>query len=208
MELKKGLRPHVRFEVRAQEDRAASIEAGRKVYKDVVWVIITPSGGRDVVENVAEQWLANIRDRAQVGQYDPEWVEHFQKMFSLFKDGQELPEDGTALRMCTTIFTPAEIETCLAANIRTLEALANASEEALGRLNMMGRALKLRAQEAIRIGEGKGDALKVEALVLENTELKNKVTDLTAIVGEMREQLALLSGGEKPVSRRKAAEAA
>lgn len=191
MEVQKGVRPHVRFETRSAEDRAASIEAGKKVYKDLDWVIITPPGGKDVVENHAEQWLANIRDRAQVGQYDPEWVEAFSKMYGMYKEGKELPEDGTPLRMCTTLFTPAEIQNCLGANVRTLEMLASANEEALGRIGMGARALKTRAQESIKVGENAGGAMKVEALTLENAELKSKVAALTEIVTEMREQIAL-----------------
>lgn len=191
MEVQKGVRPHVRFETRSAEDRAASIEAGKKVYKDLDWVIITPPGGKDVVENHAEQWLANIRDRAQVGQYDPEWVEAFSKMYGMYKEGKELPEDGTPLRMCTTLFTPAEIQNCLGANVRTLEMLAGANEEALGRIGMGARALKTRAQESIKVGDSAGSAMKVEALQIENAELKSKVAALTEIVTEMREQMAL-----------------
>lgn len=190
MELQKGVRPHIRFEARVEEDRAASVEQGKKVYKDVDWVIITPAGGRDEFQNTAKQWLTNIRDRAQVGQYDPEWVSHFEKMYEMYKSGKELPEDGTSLRMCTTMFTPAEIQTCLDANIRTLESLANCNEEAMGRIGMGGRAWKLRAQESMKIGEGKGDAMKIESLQLENADLKSKVKDLTDIVMEMREQVA------------------
>ncbi|WP_257834530.1 hypothetical protein [Burkholderia glumae] len=195
-------RPHIRFESRPEEDRAASIEAGHKVYHDVNWVIITPVGGRDVVENKADQWLANIRDRAQVGQYDADWVEHFSKMYKLYKEGQELPEDGTPLRMCATLFSPAEIQNCIEAGIRTLEQLAAANEEAMGRMHMMGRALKLRAQEAIRLGEAGGDAMKLEALTIENEELKRKVSDqdgkiaaLTEIVNEMRSTAAINDAG-------------
>lgn len=201
--VQKGSRPHIRFETRSQEDRAASVEAGHKVYRDVVWVIITPPGGKDVVENHAEQWIKNIRDRAEVGQYDPEWVEAFSKMLAMYKAGQEMPEDGTPLRMCTTLFTPAEIQNCLGANISSLEQLASANEEALGRIGMGARALKLRAEEAIRIGEGKGASLRVEALEIENAELKKtvkaqtqKIDDLSSIVNEMREQMAL--GGDAP----------
>lgn len=196
--IQQATRPHVRFESRPEEDRAASIEAGRKIYKDVDWVVITPVGGRDVVENHAALWLTNIRDRAQVGQYDAEWVEHFQKMYDMYKQGKELPEDGTALRMCTTLFTPAEIENCLSAGFRTLEQLAGANEEGMGRLHMMGRALKLRAQEAIKLGEGRGDAMKVEALTLANSELQRKTDEqaekiaaLSEIVTDLQAQLAL-----------------
>lgn len=195
--VQKGGRPHIRFEMRSAEDRNASIEVGHKVYKDIVWVIITPPGGKDVVENHADLWMTNIRDRSQVGQYDPEWVEAFAKMLAMFKAGLEMPEDGTPLRMCTTLFTPAEIQNCLGANISSLEQLAGANEEALGRIGMGARALKLRAEEAVKLGEGKEGAMKVEALTIENSELKSKVDALTQIVHEMREQLATMQPAEK-----------
>ncbi|MGG2046773.1 hypothetical protein [Burkholderia gladioli] len=200
--IQQATRPHIRFESRPEEDRNASIEAGHKVYRDVNWVIITPVGGRDVVENQAEMWLRTIRDRADVGQYDAEWVDHFNKMYRLYKEGQELPEDGTPLRMCATLFSPAEIQNCLGAGIRTLEQLAGANEEAMGRMHMMGRALKMRAQEAIRLGEAGGDAMKLEALTLENEALKRKVSDqdgkiaaLTEIVNDMRSSAAIGESG-------------
>lgn len=195
--VQKGSRPHVRFEMRPAEDRNASIEAGHKIYKDIVWVIITPPGNKDVVENHADQWLKNIRDRAEVGQYDPEWVEVFQKMYGMYKAGLQMPEDGTPLRMCTTMFTPAEIQNCLSVNITSLEQLAAANEEALGRIGMGARALKLRADESIKLGEGREGAMKVEALTIENAELKNKVDTLSQIVHEMRDQMATMQPAEQ-----------
>lgn len=188
----KGPRPHVRFETRPVEDRAASIEAGHKLYKDVDWVIITPAGGKDVREDIADDWLKKIEAQAQTGMYDYEWARDFRKMFDMYKEGKELPEDGTPLRMCTTLFSPAEIQNCLAVNVRTLEGLAQANEEALSRMGMGARALKTRAQEAIKAGEGKESAMKVEALSLENESLKQRVTDLTAVVNELREQMATM----------------
>lgn len=186
----KGPRPHVRFETRPAEDRAASIEAGHKVYKDIDWVIVTPSGGKDVREDHAEAWLAKIEGQAQTGMYDYEWARDFRKMYDMYKDGKDLPEDGTPLRMCTTLFSPAEIQNCLAINVRTLEGLAQANEEALMRMGMGARALKLRAQQALQTGDGKESAMKVEALTIENEGLKQRVNDLTAVVEEMRQQMA------------------
>lgn len=188
----KGSRPHVRFETRSAEDRAASIEAGRKVYKDIDWVIVTPAGGKDVREDHAESWLSKIEGQAQTGMYDYEWARDFKKMYEMFKEGKELPENGTPLRMCTTLFTPAEIANCLAVNVRTLEDLAGANEEALGRIGMGARALKTRAVESIKTGEGKESAMKVEALEIQNADLKQKVTDLMAVVEDMREQMATM----------------
>ncbi|UEP43145.1 hypothetical protein [Burkholderia sp. B21-005] len=188
----KGSRPHIRFETRPIEDRAASIEAGRKVYVDIDWVIITPPGGKDVREDHAEAWLAKIKAQSEVGQYDFEWVDAFKKMYAMYKEGKELPEDGTPLRMCTTLFSPAEIANCLGVNIRTLEDLAGATEEALGRLGMGARALKTRAQTALNTGDGKEAAMRVEALEVENSSLKERVADLTAVVNELKEQMATM----------------
>ena len=197
----KGPRPHVRFETRPAEDRAASIEAGHKVYKDIDWVIITPPGGKDVREDHAETWLEKIRAQAEVGMYDYEWARDFRKMYEMYKEGKEMPENGTPLRMCTTLFSPAEIANCLAVSVRTLEELAAANEESLGRIGMGARALKIRAHEALKTGDGKESAMKVEALTIENADLKQKVSDLTGIVHEMREQMALLSANQSSAPR-------
>jgi hypothetical protein len=193
----KGSRPHIRFEPRPVEDREASIAAGRKIYKDIDWVIITPPGGKDVREDHAEAWLAKIEAQSQVGQYDYEWVDAFRKMYAMYKDGKEMPENGTPLRMCVTLFSPAEIQNCLAVNVRTLEDLANANEEAISRLGMGGRALKTRAQTALSTGDGKESAMRVEALEVENASLKERVSDLTAVVNELRDQMAMMVPAEQ-----------
>jgi hypothetical protein len=185
IDIHQSVKPYIQFETRAEEDRNASVEAGKKIYRDVDWIIATPIGGRDVVENKAADWLAAKRDQARCGHYDPEWVSHYEKMYELFKQGKDLPEDGTPLSMCSTLFSPGEIKNLLGANIRTLEALAGANEEALGRLQMMGRALKSRAQEAIAVGDKGGAALKVEALRIENDELKRRIDDLTNVVEKL-----------------------
>lgn len=201
--LEKGTRPHIKFEARSVEDRAATITAGHKIYKDEDWVIITPPGGKDVREDVAESWLLKIEGQAQTGMYDYEWARDFRKMFNMYKEGKELPEDGTPLRVCTTLFTPAEIQNCLAINVRTLEGLAEANEEALMRIGMGARALKLRAQEAIKAGEGKESAMKIEALTLENESLKEQVGDLRSVVEELRAQMATMSDAPRGRGRPK-----
>lgn len=204
----KGPRPHVRFETRPVEDREQSIEQGHKVYKDVHWVIVTPPGGKDVREDIAEAWLAKIDAQAQVGQYDYEWAKDFRRMYGMYVDGLALPVSGTPLRMCTTLFSPAEIANCTAVNIHALEDLAAANEEALGRIGMGARALKTRAQEAIKAGDGKESAMKVEALTIENEQLKQKVDDLIAVVNELKEQVALGAADDAPRKGKKQTEAA
>ena len=50
MEAKQDRPPFVNFEVRAEEDRTASIEQGHYVAVDVDYALITPAGSRDCVE--------------------------------------------------------------------------------------------------------------------------------------------------------------
>lgn len=181
-----GGRPHIRFETRSEEDRTATLEAGHKVYKDRDWVIITPHGARDCVENHAEQWLTNISNRAEAGQYDIEWVNIFRKMYALYKEGKEMPVEGTPLRMLAHLFTPAEIANCANVNIQTLEQLSVANEETLARLGMGAREWKNRATEALKLSEGKGDALRVAALETENNDLKTRVSDLENVIRDLQ----------------------
>lgn len=185
-----GGKPHIRFETRTEEDRNASIEAQRKVYKDVDWVIVTPHGSRDFMENHADQWLKNIQSRAEVGQYDMEWVQQFRKMYEMYKEGKEMPLDGTPLRMMTTLFTPAEIANMANVHVLTLEAAAAMNEETIGRLGMGSREWKHRAQEAIKLQDGKGGALKISALETENNDLKSRVSDLENVIRDLQVQMA------------------
>lgn len=185
-----GGKPHIRFETRSEEDRAQSVEQGRKVYKDVDWVIVTPQGSRDYVENYAEQWFKNIQSRAEIGQYDQEWVTQFRRMYEMYKQGKEMPVDGTPLAMLSHLFSPAEIANCKAVHVLSLESLATANEETIARIGMGGRELKNRASEAVKLaGNGSGDALKIAAIETENADLKQRVSDLESVIMDLQAQM-------------------
>lgn len=186
--------PHVRFESRPEEDRNASVETGRLVYKDVDYAIITPQGGKDVVEKRATEWLADIKRRSQVNQYNREWADRFAKMYELYKSDQEIPVHGTALKMCPA-FTPAEIKQCEALNIRTLEEAAAMNETALGNGGMGMRSIKQRAITMLENADKQQAAQLIEA---QNV----KIDELTRQLKEMRELIALYED-EKPKRGRK-----
>ena len=195
--IQQGGMPHIRFETRTEEDRAESIAQERKVYKDVDWIIVTPHGSRDSSENQAAQWIANKQSQAEQGNYDIEWVQKFRKMYELFKEGKELPVDGTPLAMLPHLFSPAEIANCKSLHVLSLETLATANEETIARLGMGGREMKNRAQEAVKhANTGSGEALKVSALQAENADLKTRVTDLEHVIRDLQSQMA-----DNPVRR-------
>src|SRR6476620_1808527 len=89
--------PYVEFEVRPVEDRDASIAAGCWQGKDVDWVIITPMGSKDRIERIAEEWLEKITNDAKNGRMPSEWVSGYKTAYKMWKEGQEVPLNGTAI---------------------------------------------------------------------------------------------------------------
>ena len=189
--MNKEVLPHIRFETRTQEDRNQSIEAGRIVYKDVDWIIVTPHGARDSNEDFAEAWIEKKANAARQGTFDQELLTQIRKAYAAYKEGKELPVDGTPLAMLPHLFTPAEIANCKALNILSLEVLAQANEETIGRIGMGGREMKNRAVEAVRLaGAGTGEALKVTALQQENADLKDRMRDLENVIRDLQAQMS------------------
>lgn len=182
--------PHIRFETRTEEDRNASIEAGRMIYKDVDWIIVTPHGARDSNEDHAVAWIEKKANAARQGTFDIEILGKIRKAYEAYKEGKELPVDGTPLAMLPHLFTPAEIANCKSLNILSLETLSQANEETIARLGMGGREMKNRAVEAVRLSAtGTGEALKVTALQQENADLKSRMQDLENVIRDLQAQM-------------------
>lgn len=185
--------PYVRFEDRPVEDRAASIESGHIVYRSVLFAIITPPGSRDQVEKEAEVWLKDITKAAKEGRFPETWVMHFERQFNAFKEGLELPETGTPIRTWPAI-NRATAENILAANIRTVEDLADASEPALQAIGIGAQSLKQRAKAFLQTVEKNGKpAEKLAALEAELSSLKNAVLDKDKRISDLESQVELLS---------------
>lgn len=167
--------PYVRFEYRAVEDRAATIKEGRLCTKDVAFAFITPAGGKDETEKIAEEWLADMQRNAQMPgrEYLARWHSGFKSAYEAFKAGQEIPAHGTPIRLCLA-FKPSEAQAILGANIRTLEDLAVANEEAIGRMGIGGREFKMRAEQMIKTSRDVGAASEEISALKARMELLEK----------------------------------
>jgi len=181
--------PHIRFETRTEEDRQRSIDEGRMIYKDVDWIIVTPHGARDSNEDRAVEWISKKESMTRQGTFDIEILGKIRKSYQAYKEGKELPVEGTPLAMLPHLFSPAEIANCKSLNILSLETLAQANEETIARLGMGSREIKHRAQEAVKLSaSGTGDALKISALQQENADLRDRMRDLESVIRDMQAQ--------------------
>lgn len=189
---------YVKFEERPVEDREASIEAGRLMYKSVLFAIITPAGTKDVVVKEVDAWLDSIREGVQQERIPGEWLHAYERALNHFKETREDPEFGTPLKT-STFLTLAQLENCLSANVRTIEDLAQANEETLARIGMGGRALKSKAQAYLDAVATGGASQELEALRVKNTELEQRNADITTQMETMARRLEAL---EKPVKEK------
>ena len=169
---------YVRFETRAVEDKRESLKQGHYVGIDVDYVMVTMPGGRDVFENTVERWLENEEIAVRNGRQDRKIVEYYKDAYKHYKEGKEIPVNGTAIRNCTA-FSPAQMETIIRSGIRTIEDLAAVNDEGLRRLGMGGRELVSKAKSWLKTSTDTGQiALQNAELVKENENLKTTVESL------------------------------
>lgn len=179
--------PYARFEVRPVEDREATI--ANKVYttKDVVYALITPSGSRDVVIKVADEWFEQMEQFVREERFSPQWLEYYRAQYEAFLKNQEPALDGTDIRNWSYL-SPSQINTLRGINVRTVEELASLNEEGIRRLGMGGRELKAKAEEFILQND------------VRTTKLLEENDKLTAQLQEMANRLAALESAAKPAA--------
>lgn len=166
--------PYVTFEVRAVEDRAASIEAGHYCVQDVHYAIITPAGTKDRIEKVAEEWLRDLEGAVREERFPAQWLQAYRHAYKVWCETQEVPLDGTSIRNWAAV-SPAQAKMLLDLHIMTVEQLAEATEEAIVNMGMGGRALKAKAQAYLEASAGPGKVgAELEAMRQEIAQLKTR----------------------------------
>lgn len=157
-----------KFETRAVPDENASKEAGRTIYKDEDWVSLRVDANT-TVEKPAEEWFADMADKARNGKTDPITFEAYKKIYASFKEGKEAPLNGTDIRLWPQV-TKAQAENLIQLGIRTVEDMAVADDNTIRRITHGGRDLQNKAKAYLESREGKA----AEKIV----DLEKKVTEL------------------------------
>jgi len=193
MQIAQARPPFVEFKRIAMPDPVRTQELGRRVTKDVDFAFIMQPGSRDQVERVAEDWLAMIKQKnldASPDAYPDEWVRAFHDKYKAWKEGQELPPNGTSVKEWP-VLSPSQAENFIALRILTIEDVAAMTEDALGRYGMGGRELREKAREWLKGSDVAGQVMQ------ENNELKRKLAELSARL-EQLESTEAPRRGRKP----------
>lgn len=184
---------YVMFEVRPIENRQASIDAGHPKFDDVDYAIVTPAGSKDRVERPVKEWFDHLEREVQSQRFPIEWLQKYKSEYSAWKEGREIPLDGTPLLTWPPI-TPSMLRELTGLRIKTVEDLAAANEETLKRIGMGARALKQQAVDWLATSKDVGKVsaqltalqVKVEAQAKHIEELMKR----NELLAERNEQLA------------------
>ena len=168
----------VRFERVAVEDKAASLQAGHYVAKDVDYALITPPYSKDVFKIKIPQWFANMQQDVANGRLPEKWERDYRDTYERWKAGQEIPLNGVPIKGWGVI-SPAQQETLTRLNILTVEDLAAVNDEGIRRIGMGAVELKNKAKAWLAQIKDKGPLTQeVAALKTENDVLKASVAAL------------------------------
>jgi hypothetical protein len=181
--------PWIAFVTRAVEDRAASIAAGRYVAKDQDYVLITPHGSKDRIEQIAGEWLDTMDQEVRNKRLPEEWAKSYRRAYASWKEGNGIPLEGTPI-INWPVVSPAQIELLKSLKVLTVEVLAGANEELIRRLGMGGRALVDKAKDFLQAADGPGKlAQEMEALRQMVVGLKARTETLEEQNQALRQQV-------------------
>lgn len=161
---------HARFYLKPVIDKAASAAAGRTIHKEVEYVEILAAGN----PNNIVQRRATSEDRNR-----------FRDQYAMFREGNSEQLTGTHLAEVAWL-TRSQIEELSYLRIRSLEQLANVSDEVCGR-HVGLYELKKKANAVL---EASASEAPLHQLQAENEKLLKQVEELT-------EQLKILLADQK-----------
>lgn len=153
--------PFVTFEEKEVEDRQASIDNGRMMYKSETHVFIRAIGSRDDVEKTVDEWLQGLRDQVQRRSIPQEWLKQYEQKLADYRSGQEETVDGTHVRTWPMI-DKATVKNLTGAGVLTVEDVAAMNEETIRRVGMNARQLKLKAADWLQAGNKRKAAAEIE----------------------------------------------
>lgn len=182
---------YVVFEQRTLENRNETEAQGKFVGRVVNFALITPQGSKDRIERVADEWLEYLKDQVGADRFPRTWYDAYVSIYKDWKEGREIPLNGTPILGWQAVSTQQQ-DLIIAANIRTVEDLANANDTAIHAIGMGGRALVEKAKTWLETANDTGKVaaelqslrVKNETLETQNKNLQTKITELEAALAK------------------------
>tara|TARA_R110002073_G_scaffold288009_1_gene452738 strand:- start:44 stop:655 length:612 start_codon:yes stop_codon:yes gene_type:complete len=177
---------YVEFELRPEEDRAQTISQGMPIFKDVEFAIITMPGGGLVLDKVINEELLNEWKHGDKRRKPPSpFALH---AYEAWKEGREAPVNGTDLKNWPGV-TPAQLKTCQNATIRTVEDLAEANADSIGKLGMGGVSMMEKAKAYLKSANINKTSEQITALTVKVDDLTESIKKKDSQISELIEQL-------------------
>lgn len=153
-----------RFYMKAEQDKKASVEAGRPIFKDKEYIeIVVPGDSKDVV-------IRPVTDMDK---------QRFHKIYEAFKSGAESQLIGTPLEEVTWI-PRSQVEELKYFKIFTVEHLAEVRDDACSKLPGL-HELKRRAKAFVAAAEDAAPLLALEQ------RIKDQENEMNALKEALRE---------------------
>lgn len=187
-QVKEDRPPHARFQRRAVENEVRSKEEGHYVGEDVDFVTVTApySNGKESVDYRVDKWFSKLQRDVERGKFKPEWLQKIKAQYAAWKEGAELPVEGMPV-LGWGLISPAQQQTLISMQIRTVEEVADMTEDACRRFGMGGVLVKQRAQAVLKAAQSGGK------LAMENADLRSKLDLANANVEKLESDLKELS---------------
>jgi hypothetical protein len=180
--------PYVEFEERSEEDRDATIKAGRLVMRDIDYAVVRQIGSKDAVEKSAVDWLNQLDKMAFIGGYPKEWAQGFRQKYDAWKQGRAAPLNGSPLRTWPRM-SKAKAENYATLGMFTVEDVAAMNEQTMQRIGMGARSDKDAATAFLEERAGTINSEEVAALRAELADQKQRNSDLQQAIAEIRAEL-------------------
>lgn len=184
--------PYVSFHREAVENKARSLQEGRYVAVDVDFAHITPHYTKDVLIKKVATWLTQLEIDVNNGRFKAEWLELYKRQYAAWKNGQEIPLDGTPIKGWG-ILSPAQQETLIRMNVRTVEDAAKMNDDAMRMIGMGALDIKNKALAHLQASKDTGP------VVMENAQLKARVEVAEATVAQLTSAVEALQAQLKTV---------
>jgi len=179
----------VQFETRTIENKRESLKSGHYVGKDVDFVLVTPAYSKDCYEQKVELWFESVDRNVKNGRMPREWADHWRKAYQAWKQGQEIPVNGTPIKGWS-VLSPSQEKMLLSLNVRTIEDLAAANDEGLRRMGMGGVDLRNKAIAWLKSSQDHGMVTQENAALLnENRQLKGTIESLEGKIKSLQQQV-------------------